>query len=70
MKRELQTIFASGQRRGRVMKDFLRSEDGATSIEYGLIVALIFLAIIASVRAFSESTSGMYTTVSDTLANG
>ena len=51
----------------RIMKEFLRNEDGATAIEYGLIVSLIFLAIVASVRAFSENTSGMYTSVSDTL---
>ncbi len=70
MNRELEPVFASGQRRGRIMEDFLRNEDGATSIEYSIIVALIFLAIVASVRTFSQSTSGMYTTVSNTLSGG
>lgn len=48
---------------------FWRSEDGATSIEYSLIVALIFLAIVAAVRTFSESTSGMYSGISDDLSS-
>lgn len=69
MKREFQHIVAPGKA-GTHLNDFLSNEDGATSIEYSLIVALIFLAIVASVRTFSETTSGMYTTVSDTLENG
>lgn len=51
-----------------IMK-FLQDESGATAIEYGLIAALIAVAIIAAVRAvgteltntFNEVASGLET---------
>lgn len=46
---------------------FAKDESGATSIEYGLIVGLVFLAVVASVKTFAGSTSAMYTEISDTL---
>lgn len=36
----------------------LRDDGGATSIEYGLICALIFLAIITSFNALANSHNG------------
>jgi pilus assembly protein Flp/PilA len=36
----------------RYFKDFKRDESGATSIEYGLIAALMAVAIIACLTAF------------------
>ena len=68
MKRDIQPTTIAPPKQNRIVNDFLRDEDGATAIEYSLIVALIFLAVVASVRAFSDSTSGMYTSVSDTLS--
>ena len=53
----LNTIPRSLARR---LNDLRRCESGATSIEYGLIVSLIFLAIIAAIRQVSGSTSDMY----------
>lgn len=44
---------------------FARDRQGATAIEYGLIVSLIFLVIVGSVGAFGASA----TTVIDTAAN-
>ena len=38
----------------RLMKD----ESGATAIEYGLICALIFLAIVGSINAFANAQNG------------
>lgn len=49
---------------------FRRNDDGATAIEYCLILALIFLAIVAAVRSYTESTSEMYHTIDETLQNG
>jgi Flp pilus assembly pilin Flp len=46
---------------------FGREEEGSTAIEYSLIVSLIFLAIVASIRAFTGSTSEMYGEVTTTL---
>ncbi|ABC77176.1 Flp family type IVb pilin [Syntrophus aciditrophicus] len=34
---------------------FLKSEDGATAIEYALIAGLIFLAIVSSVSFLGQS---------------
>jgi pilus assembly protein Flp/PilA len=39
---------------------FLKDAGGATAIEYGLIVALIFLAIITGVTAFAQKTNDTY----------
>ena len=48
---------------------FWRDERGATAIEYGLICALVFLAIITSVTAFGNKTSNIMIRVSSTLSN-
>ncbi|MEO1137353.1 MAG: Flp family type IVb pilin, partial [Pseudomonadota bacterium] len=49
---------------------FRDDEEGATAIEYSLIVGLIFLAIVAAVRSYTDSTSEMYQEIEDTLENG
>jgi pilus assembly protein Flp/PilA len=46
---------------------FAADERGATAIEYSLIVALIFVAIIAAVNSFADSTNDMYSEISSTL---
>lgn len=46
---------------------FAADEGGATAIEYSLIVALVFLAIIGAVRSFADSTNDMYSEISSTL---
>ena len=46
---------------------FLRDEKGATAIEYSLIAGLIFLAIVASVKAYTNSTSEMYNEISSSI---
>jgi len=44
----------------RVLSAFAADKSGATAIEYGLIVGLIFLAILASVEAVAGLTSTMF----------
>lgn len=46
---------------------FARDESGATAIEYGLIVSLIFLAIITSVNAFADNTNVMYSEIASAM---
>ena len=41
-----------------------RDESGATAIEYGLIVACIFLAIVGGLSAFATNENVMYTKIS------
>ena len=51
----------------RFIARFLRDEAGATAIEYGLILALIFLVILSAVTAFGGSSSGIFNTAMNTL---
>ena len=44
----------------RVLLAFAADKSGATAIEYGLIVGLIFLAILASVEAVAGLTTTMF----------
>ncbi|QHL90981.1 Flp family type IVb pilin [Sphingomonas changnyeongensis] len=41
------------------------SERGATAVEYGLLIALIFLAAIGAFKAFGDNGIGMWTRVSN-----
>ncbi len=50
-----------------LIQRFKSDEDGATAIEYGLIAALIAVAIIAAVRTLGTTLSGTFTAVSDEL---
>ena len=49
------------------LRRFAADENGATAIEYSLIVALIFLAIVISVNNFANSTSEMYSTINEAM---
>lgn len=46
---------------------FRKDEAGATAIEYSLIIALVFLAIVGAVRNYATSTNVMYSEISSTL---
>lgn len=50
-----------------LVNHFRRNESGATAIEYSLLVALIFLAIVAAVRSYSSSTSVLYNEIDETI---
>ena len=46
---------------------FLKDESGATAIEYGLIVALIAVVIIAAVTAIGGTLNTTFTTIDEKL---
>lgn len=48
-----------------LIRNVRRCEQGATAVEYGLIVSLIVIAIIASVKNVADDTNGMWATVSN-----
>lgn len=48
---------------------FIRSEQGATAIEYGLIAAGIAVAISAVVFTFGDELAGMFGDMSTTIGN-
>jgi len=50
-----------------MFKSFLKDETGATAIEYGLIAALIAVAIIGSATTLWQSTEDLYVSIADTL---
>jgi pilus assembly protein Flp/PilA len=52
----------------KVFKNFFSDESGATAIEYGLIAAFIFLAIILVVTRVGTALSGTFTKVSANLS--
>jgi pilus assembly protein Flp/PilA len=45
----------------------LRKEDGATAVEYGLMVALIAVVIIAAVLALGTKLSDIFTQVAGSI---
>ncbi len=52
----------------KVMR-FVKDESGATAIEYGLIAALIALAIVAGAGALGNSISDQFSRISGRLNN-
>jgi pilus assembly protein Flp/PilA len=53
----------------RLNSRLVRDESGATAIEYGLIAALIGVAIIAAVTLTGTKISAIFTTIATTLSN-
>jgi len=53
----------------RHLQAMFRDRRGATAVEYGLILALIFLAMVMSLRNVATATTGMWNNVS-TEVNG
>lgn len=46
-----------------------RDTNGATAVEYGLILALVFLAMLSGITAFGASATAMWTMVSNTMSS-
>jgi pilus assembly protein Flp/PilA len=51
------------------MRHFAQSERGGTAVEYGLVVALIVIAMIAALQAAANQTIGMYNHVQTEVVN-
>lgn len=50
------------------IRKFLKDESGATAIEYGLIAALVSVAIIAMLSLLGNNLANTFQTVADNLA--
>lgn len=48
----------------RRMKELLQDRRGATAVEYGLILSLIFLAMVAAIQGVATETTTMWNNVS------
>jgi pilus assembly protein Flp/PilA len=44
----------------RFLARLCRDDSGATAIEYGLIIALVFLAILGALTAFGDATRTLF----------
>lgn len=55
--------------RARLLALAGRDDRGATAVEYGLMVALIAVAIIGMVFLLGDNLSGLFSGVSDEVAN-
>ena len=52
-----------------MITQLIRDESGATAIEYGLIAALVAVAIILALSALGTSLSNLFDTISGELDN-
>ena len=51
----------------KTVTTFLRNEDGATAVEYGLIAALIAVAAITAFQTVGTNLTAVFTTVANKL---
>jgi pilus assembly protein Flp/PilA len=57
----------SGEAKMKNVMKFLKNKSGATAIEYGLIAALIAVAVIGGVSSLGTSANTTFTTVSESM---
>jgi pilus assembly protein Flp/PilA len=50
------------------LTELLKDKRAATAVEYGLIAALIVLAMLASLNTFANVTTGMWNNVSNQVS--
>ena len=49
----------------KLLKAIASDISGATAVEYGLILALVFLAMLAAVQNFGNASVGMWNHIAD-----
>ena len=52
----------------QTIRSFIRDEDGAAAIEYGLIAALIAIAIMTGASLLGTSLDGLFTRLGNCMA--
>lgn len=53
----------------RFISRFMRDERGATALEYGIILALMFLVILTALTAFGGTGSGIFNDAMNAVRN-
>lgn len=51
-----------------LLKQFVKSEEGVTALDYGLIAGVIVIAVASTVPAIGTSLSTLFTSISNELA--
>ena len=67
MARLTKRAFIVAKKQAKTLRSFVKSESGATAIEYALIGALISVAIIGGVNSLASANTNMYNDVSTTI---
>ena len=52
------------------LMQFLKDEEGATAVEYGLMVALIAVVIIGAVTLLGDKLTAVFTHVEESMPDG
>ena len=52
----------------RHLEELIKDTKGATAVEYGLIVSLIFLAMVAAIQGVATETTGMWNNVAEKVS--
>ena len=52
-----------------MLRRLARSRKGATAVEYGLILALVVLTMLAALQGLAGTTTGMWNNVSSKVQN-
>jgi pilus assembly protein Flp/PilA len=52
------------------VKNFIREEEGASAVEYGLLVALIAAVIIGAVTLLGQNLSSLFSNVAGSIGTG
>lgn len=53
----------------RLISRFLADDSGATAIEYGLIAALIAIAVLGALRSFGGANGGVFDSVMNSIGD-
>jgi pilus assembly protein Flp/PilA len=67
--RRREGIPMRGHRRGDRIRPLIKDKRGATAIEYGLILALIFLAIMTGVSTLGNSVQGRWNDIANKVTS-
>jgi pilus assembly protein Flp/PilA len=51
-----------------MIKNFIQEEDGVTAIEYGLIAALVAVAIVVGAGALGTNLNGLFQRIANCMA--
>ena len=51
-----------------LVQRFMRDEEGATMVEYGIMVALIAVVCLVAVQTLGTTINGVFTTINTQLA--
>jgi pilus assembly protein Flp/PilA len=67
---EKQNTKAEGEKKMERIKNFFKDENGASAVEYGLLVSLIAVAIIVAVTALGGKLNSVFTYTDSKLNAG